>query len=111
MDCKGEEVLEQARHVNSLLRESSVFTDFQQAEERLKQNREARETLSRLIEMGGRINIDLREGKELEETAESQLLREELKKHPEVRDYLAAQSAYLELLTRIMERIRKPGKN
>ncbi len=106
-----EEVLDQARHVSSMLRESSVFRNFQQAEEGLRQSREARETLSRLIEMGGRINVELLEGKKLEETAESRLLREELEKRPEVRDFLAAQSAYLDLLTRIMERIRKPAKN
>jgi cell fate (sporulation/competence/biofilm development) regulator YlbF (YheA/YmcA/DUF963 family) len=102
-----ESMLEKAREVGRLLGQTQEYKALQRARQRLNDDREAVETLNRLMELERQIAMTLQQGEEpAEETQrEYEELASTLQGGPVYQGVVAAQSNFDKLLQKVNEQI------
>ncbi|MBN2160483.1 MAG: YlbF family regulator [Spirochaetes bacterium] len=103
-------IIGKAQELSALIRNHDVTRRYNDCRTRIQKDRKARELYSRLVSKGREINTAIAEGRQSEgQTSENELLQKELEETPLVKEYISSQREYLELLKKVIERIKAPS--
>jgi cell fate (sporulation/competence/biofilm development) regulator YlbF (YheA/YmcA/DUF963 family) len=104
-------IIEKARELSESIGRHEITRRYHEAKDRMSKDRSSQELYSRLVAMGKELSflISREESFETKETGEREFLRNELEQNPLVKEYIHAQREYLELLKRVIDKIRNPS--
>ncbi len=103
-------IIEKARDLAASIREHDITIRYNECLSRMNRDRKAQQLYSRLIAMGKELNDRLSAGSVIEQnnTSEHAMLQRELEENTLIKDYIQSQKDYLELLGKVIEKIKNP---
>jgi cell fate (sporulation/competence/biofilm development) regulator YlbF (YheA/YmcA/DUF963 family) len=104
-------IIEKAKELSNSIKNLEVTRNYNDMRVKLNSDRNALELYAKLVLMGKEINARLASGgiEENNRSYEHGLLQRELEQNPLVKEYIRAQREYLDLLKKVIERIKHPG--
>lgn len=103
-------IIGKAKELAALIRNNAATVRYNDCRERIHRDRTAQDLYSRLVAMGRELNAAIAEGRRSDSlTSESDLLQKELERNPLVKEYISSQKEYLELLKKVIEKIKAPS--
>ena len=104
------EIIQKARALSEMIREHPVSRRYAECLAMMERDPEAREVHSRLVALGEEITAGTPgSGDPDTSAAEGELIRRKLEETPLVKDFILSRRDSLELMKRVIERIREPG--
>ena len=103
-------IVEKAQYLNTLIQKHSVYIRYMDALQKLVHDYKSQHLLEKLVIMGKEVNERLySEGEHMgSNIAEQQVLKTELENNPLVKEFILAQKEHLNLLHKVIERIKYP---
>jgi cell fate (sporulation/competence/biofilm development) regulator YlbF (YheA/YmcA/DUF963 family) len=103
-------IIEKARELSESIRGHAVARRYNECLAMMNNDRKAQDLYTKLISMGRELNDIMTAGGIVERprTLEYELMQQELEQNSLVREYIQAQTEYLDLLKRIIEKIKNP---
>ncbi|OHD63009.1 MAG: hypothetical protein A2176_09280 [Spirochaetes bacterium RBG_13_51_14] len=104
-------IIEKAKELSSLIRNHDTAQQYRDCRELMRNDRKAQELYAKLVELGKELNAVADAGGtfETQPSSEHDLLQRELDRNPLVKDYIRCQKEYLELLKKVIDKIKNPS--
>lgn len=104
------EIIEKAKKLSATIREHDLTRRYNECLARMNSDRTAQELYMKLISMGKELNEIMAAGGVVQkpQSSEYELMQKDLEQNPLVTEYIQAQSDYLDLLKRVIEKIKNP---
>ncbi len=104
-------IIRKARELAASIRDHDITRRYNECLDRMSQDRMAQQLYSRLIAMGKELNDRISAGGEVEQqnSSEREMMQRELEENTLVKDYIQAQKEYLDLLGKVIEKIKNPA--
>lgn len=104
-------IIRKARELASTIREHGIAIRYHETLSRIGNDRAAQQLYARLIAIGKEINDRLSAGGPIErqESSEYEMMQKELEQNPLVKEYIQTQREYLDLLNKVIEKIKNPS--
>ncbi|HNW29754.1 MAG TPA: YlbF family regulator [Spirochaetota bacterium] len=104
-------IIRKARELASSIREHEITLRYNETLARISNDRQAQQLYARLIAMGKELNDRLSAGGAVErqESSEYEMMQKELEQNTLVKEYIQNQKEYLNLLNRVIEKIKNPS--
>lgn len=105
-------IIEKARELSASIRGHELTRRYNECLARMNKDRTAQELYMKLISMGKELNDIMAAGGIVQrpQTSEYELMQKDLENNPLVREYIQAQSEYLDLLKKVTEKIKNPDQ-
>ena len=103
-------IIEKARELSATIREHELTRRYNECLALMNNDRTAQDLYMKLISMGKELNDIMTAGGivQRQQSSEYELMQRDLENNPLVRDYIQAQADYLDLLKKIIEKIKNP---
>jgi cell fate (sporulation/competence/biofilm development) regulator YlbF (YheA/YmcA/DUF963 family) len=103
-------IIDKAKMLSSSIRNHAVTLRYNECRNRMGNDRSAQELYANLVALGKELNETISSGgtAEPQRTAEYELLQRKLEQNPLVKEYIQSQKEYLELLKKVIEKIKNP---
>jgi len=103
-------IIEKAKELSVLIKEHEITQSYDKSIEEMKKDIRAQELLAKLVMIGRDLDQMAQEGGDMqtEQSAENQMLREELENNKMVKQHIMAQKQYLSMIQIMQERIKNP---
>ena len=103
-------IIEKTRELSRSIKSLEITRSYNDMQLKMKSDRTAQELYAKLVMMGKEINSRLAGGsiEENDRSYEYGLLQRELEQNPLVKEYIRTQREYLDLIKRVIARIKNP---
>ncbi len=103
-------IIRKAKELSASIREHETTRRYNECLLRMNNDRKAQQLYSKLIHMGKELNDRLSAGGAIEEqnSSEREMMQHELEQNTLVKEYIQSQKEYLELLNKVIEKIKNP---
>lgn len=103
-------IISKARELAGSIRAHEITSRYNECRGRMNNDRTAQMLYSKLVAMGKELNEQMASGGPAapQRSSEYELLQRELEENTLVKEYIQSQKAYLDLLNRVIEKIKNP---
>lgn len=103
-------IIEKAKELSASIRGHELTRRYNECLARMNNDRTAQDLYMKLISMGKELNDIMAAGGVVQQpqSSEYELMQRDLGENPLVTEYIQAQSDYLDLLKRVIEKIKNP---
>jgi cell fate (sporulation/competence/biofilm development) regulator YlbF (YheA/YmcA/DUF963 family) len=103
-------IIEKAKMLSSSIRNLAVTRRYNECRNKMNNDRNAQALYTNLVALGKELNETISSGGTVEQqrTTEYELMQRELELNPLVKDFIQSQKEYLELLKKVIEKIKGP---
>ncbi len=104
-------IITKARELAASIREHETTIRYNECLSRISSDRTAQQLYSKLIAIGKELNDRIAAGGVIEQqnSSEYELLQRDLEQNSIVKDYIQSQKEYLDLLNKVIEKIKNPS--
>jgi cell fate (sporulation/competence/biofilm development) regulator YlbF (YheA/YmcA/DUF963 family) len=103
-------IIDKARDLSASIREHEATRRYNECRSRISNDRTAQQLYSKLIAIGKELSDRIAAGGVIErqESSEYELMQRELEQNTLVKEFIQSQKEYLDLLNRVIEKIKNP---
>ena len=103
-------IIDKAKMLSASIRNHPVTLRYNECRNRMGNDRNAQELYTNLVALGKELNETISSGGTVEpqRTTEYELMQRRLEQNPLVKEIIQSQKEYLELLKKVIEKIKKP---
>ncbi len=104
-------IIKKARELAASIRELEITARYNECLSRISNDRAAQQLYSTLIAIGKELNERISAGGVIEHqnSSEHEMLQRELEQNTLVKEYIQSQKEYLDLLNKVIEKIKNPS--
>ncbi|MBN1497379.1 MAG: YlbF family regulator [Spirochaetes bacterium] len=103
-------IIEKAKELSASIRGHELTLRYNECLARMNNDRTAQDLYMKLVSMGKELNDIMASGGVVQrpQTSEYEIMQRDLEQNSLVREYIQAQADYLDLLKRVIEKIKNP---
>ena len=103
-------IIDKAKTFSASIRNHAVTLRYNECRKRMNNDRNAQEIYTNLVALGKELNERISSGSTVEQqrTTEIELMQRALEQNPLVKEFIQSQKEYLEVLKKVIEKIKNP---